>query len=297
MVERVDKLIRPSQWKAAYEQINAFERQLTDDGAVVVKFFLHIDQRTQAKRFKKIRRSPAEAWKVTEDDLRHHRKYDKFAQAIDEMLQRTDAPAAKWHIVPATDLHHAVIQTYRVVIAAWQKALRAAAAAKRAAAGAHAAGTASFVPVKTNVLDGADLSLRLDRPEYEQQLAQAHRRLRELEHLCYAHRVGVVVTFEGCDAAGKGGCIRRLTSRLDPRGFEVVPIGAPNDEERTHQYLWRFWRRMPKAGHITIFDRTWYGRVLVERVEGFAPAARWQRAYDEINQFEDAPGRTSGRCW
>jgi polyphosphate kinase 2 (PPK2 family) len=99
-------------------------------------------------------------------------------------------------------------------------------------------------------------------------------------------RIPVVIAYEGWDAAGKGGNIRRLTEHLDPRGYEVVPIAAPNDIELAHHYLWRFWREVPKAGHITIFDRTWYGRVLVERVEGFCTVTDWRRAYREINEME-----------
>jgi polyphosphate kinase 2 (PPK2 family) len=107
-----------------------------------------------------------------------------------------------------------------------------------------------------------------------------------LEHEIYVRRVPVVIAYEGWDAAGKGGNIRRLTQNLDPRGYEVVPVAAPNDIEKAHHYLWRFWLQMPKAGHITIFDRSWYGRVLVERVEGFCTEAQWRRAYREINGME-----------
>jgi polyphosphate kinase 2 (PPK2 family) len=131
-----------------------------------------------------------------------------------------------------------------------------------------------------------NLSLSLTPEEYATRLKKAQATLRELEYEIYLRRVPVVIAYEGWDAAGKGGNIRRLTQNLDPRGYEVVPIAAPNDVEKAHHYLWRFWARMPKAGHITIFDRTWYGRVLVERVEGFCTEAQWRRAYREINGME-----------
>ena len=122
--------------------------------------------------------------------------------------------------------------------------------------------------------------------EYATRLKKAQAMLPELEHEIYLRRVPVVIAYEGWDAAGKGGNIRRLTQNLDPRGYEVVPVAAPNDVEKAHHYLWRFWAQMPKAGHIAIFDRSWYGRVLVERVEGFCTEAEWRRAYREINGME-----------
>jgi polyphosphate kinase 2 (PPK2 family) len=140
--------------------------------------------------------------------------------------------------------------------------------------------------LKTTALDHVDLSLSLTAEEYDGRLKKAQTKLRELEHQIYRRRVPVIIAYEGWDAAGKGGNIRRLTQNLDPRGYEVVPIAAPNDLEKAHHYLWRFWAQLPKAGHIAIFDRTWYGRVLVERVEGFCTEAQWRRAYREINAME-----------
>ena len=136
------------------------------------------------------------------------------------------------------------------------------------------------------VLDRIDLSCSLDRDAYLAELAELQRRLYRLEHKMYVARIPMVIAYEGWDAAGKGGNIRRLTGGMDPRGYEVIPIAAPTQEELAHHYLWRFWRNVPKAGHIAIFDRTWYGRVLVERVEGFSSEEQWKRAYQEINEFE-----------
>jgi polyphosphate kinase 2 (PPK2 family) len=138
-----------------------------------------------------------------------------------------------------------------------------------------------------SVLDRFDLTKALSREEYETKLGKRQGELRDLEYQIYRRRIPVVIAFEGWDAAGKGGNIRRLTQKLDPRGYEVVPVSAPSDTEKAHHYLWRFWTHMPKGGHITIFDRTWYGRVLVERVEGFCTPEDWQRAYHEINEMEE----------
>jgi polyphosphate kinase 2 (PPK2 family) len=140
--------------------------------------------------------------------------------------------------------------------------------------------------LNTSVLDQLNLSLTLEREEYRERQGINQKNLRDFEYQIYVHRIPVVIVYEGCDAAGKGGNIKRLTMNLDPRGYEVVPIAAPNDEEKAHHYLWRFWKKMPKAGHITIFDRSWYGRILVERVEGFCSESDWKRAYREINEME-----------
>ncbi|MBM4035346.1 MAG: phosphate--AMP phosphotransferase, partial [Planctomycetes bacterium] len=152
---------------------------------------------------------------------------------------------------------------------------------------AHAApATPAPEALKASILDGVDMSPELDAAAYRKRLKAGQERVRELEYGIYRRRVPVVIVFEGWDAAGKGGNIKRLTQNLDPRGYTVIPISAPNDAEKAHHYLWRFWTQMPKAGHIAIFDRSWYGRLMVERVEGFCSEAEWKRAYREINDME-----------
>lgn len=136
------------------------------------------------------------------------------------------------------------------------------------------------------MLKDLDLTLRLKRDVYERELETLQNMLHLLGYRVYTKKVPVVIVFEGWDAAGKGGAIKRLTERLDPRGYVVWPIAAPTGDDKERHYLYRFWRRLPEQGQIALFDRSWYGRVLVERVEGFCPEAAWQRAYGEINQFE-----------
>jgi len=136
------------------------------------------------------------------------------------------------------------------------------------------------------MLEKLDMTKKLNKTEYSEQIKSAQSRLRKLEYKMYKKKLPVLCVFEGWDAAGKGGAIKRLTEMLDPRGFTVSSYAAPLGEDRSHQYLWRFWRNLPRTGHLAIFDRSYYGRVLVERVEGFANEAEWQRAYQEINEFE-----------
>ena len=306
LVERVERLTPAKEWRRAFEDILQFERQLADDGAVIVKFWMHIDRKEQRRRFRKIEKDPALAWKVGKAEWRQNKKHGAWLLAVEEMLSRTSTAHAPWTIVEATDRRFAWVKVGETLIAAFERALRIRAAGEGAggepAVAAPAAQEASpadgpdpeaeadvargKATTRSTILSRVDLSLAMERQEYSEELKQLQSRVFTLEHEIYIHRIPVVVGYEGWDAAGKGGNIRRLTRGLDPRGYEVIPIAAPTEEEKSHHYLWRFWRQIPKAGHITIFDRTWYGRVLVERVEGFCSADEWRRAYREINEFE-----------
>jgi len=287
LVERVEKLIKPEQWRSAYNEIAQFERMLTDDGMVIVKFWLHISEKEQKKRFKEIAKSKYDSWRVTKEDWEHHKQYDEYAQAAEEMFERTNTAYAPWTIVEATDKRYRLIKIFKTLADAMQTALNAkagpAAPAKRVA---RASVSVQALKEMETVLDKVDLTKALKRKEYEEQLKEYQFRLRQLEFRCYEERRPVIIGYEGWDAAGKGGNIRRVTEALDPRGYSVIPIAAPKGDDATHHYLWRFWRQIPKAGHLAIFDRTWYGRVLVERIEGFCSEAEWRRAYQEINEFE-----------
>jgi len=270
----------------AFEDIRAFERQLTDDGVVIVKCFLHISKKEQKRRFDALRASAATAWRVTEDDLRQHKQYAEYLAAAEDMLIETDADYAPWTVVEAHDRRFATLKIFATVIDALQRGVAIAKERSQPVSRPLGEGVPLVSAFKTTALDHVNLSLSLTPEEYATRLKKAQATLRELEHEIYLRRVPVVIAYEGWDAAGKGGNIRRLTQNLDPRGYEVVPIAAPNDVEKAHHYLWRFWTQMPKAGHIAIFDRTWYGRVLVERVEGFCTETEWRRAYREINGME-----------
>ena len=281
VTDRVTGLVKGKQLRQAFEDIRSFERQLTDDGVAIVKCFLHISKNEQKRRFKALRASGTTSWRVTNDDLKQHERYAEYLAAVEDMLVETDTDYAPWTIVEAHDRRFATLKIFATVIDALERRIPAV---ERNAETLPAPPSPS--PFKTTVLDHVNLSLSLTPEEYATRLKKAQATLRELEYEIYLRRVPVVIAYEGWDAAGKGGNIRRLTQNLDPRGYEVVPIAAPNDVEKAHHYLWRFWARMPKAGHITIFDRTWYGRVLVERVEGFCTEAQWRRAYREINGME-----------
>jgi len=262
------------------ERTRIFERQLTDDGAVIVKYWLHVSKEEQAKRFKKLEKDPATAWRVTEADWRIHRRYDKYSNLVEHMLQQTSTAYAPCTIVPAHEQRFATVQVAETLAVAIENAIEHKKAAPPPAP------KAERPPRRVGPLDRVNLDLKMDPARYERELSKLQENLRRLEHLIYTPRIPVVIVYEGWDASGKGGNIKRFISGLDHRGVEVVPVAAPEGEERVHHYLWRFWRCIPKGGHITVFDRSWYGRVMVERVEGFAKPAAWQRAYQEINEFD-----------
>lgn len=280
IVEKMDPLMEKLPVEKTYDEVNSFERQLSDDGHIIIKFFLHISRREQKKRFKKLEKNPMTAWRVTDYDWKKHKQYDTYHETIDEMLSRTDSDHAPWHVIPSENWRFAGMAVFETIIHEVGRQLKKREEAQKAPA-------MQLPPVSKSMLDTADLSKALTRDEYDRQRKIYQQRLWELEHEVYLRRLSVVMVYEGWDAAGKGGNIKRLVRRMDPRGYEVIPIAAPNDVELAHHYLWRFWTKIPKAGHFAIFDRSWYGRVLVERIEGFAKENEWKRAYQEINEMEE----------
>jgi polyphosphate:AMP phosphotransferase len=285
--DRVAKLVSGAEARAAREEIVQFERMLARDGMVFVKLWLHISEKEQRRRLKELEESEFERWRLEGDAEDQRKKYDKYLDAAEEMLADTSTTEAPWTVIEATDREYRLLKTFKTVGDALQRALAARAARPAAAARPPRASiTVAALRDQPGLLDRVDLTQRLDEETYERELPKWQTRLRELQLRCHRAGLAVVVVYEGWDAAGKGGNIRRVTERLDPRGYTVVPVAKPEGDEATHHYLWRFWRRLPRAGFLTIFDRSWYGRVLVERVEGFAADEEWERGYQEIREFE-----------
>ncbi len=297
LIDRFDKRTKKSELSSAYDSICSFEQQLTDDGMVIIKIFLAIDQEEQKKRFDKLLSSKETEWRVSEGDLERNREFEKYEKINEEMLKRTDTDYAPWHIVEAMDRKFATAKIYSIVI---QKLSRQIELVRRRneekrimkeAAMANEIKSAEEQPkpdkiLTESILAKADLSLSYTKEEYKKKLKKLQKRISVLHGELYRRRIPVVLGFEGWDAGGKGGAIKRLTEKMDPRGYVVHPTASPNDIEKAHHYLWRFWTAMPKAGHIAIFDRTWYGRVMVERIEGFCTEQEWHRAYKEMNDME-----------
>lgn len=285
---RVDGDVPESTWRQAYDEINAFERQLTADGAVILKFWLHIDKKEQKRRFEKLLADPDFAWRVGPDERKRRKQWSEYYEAVEGMLERTSTGNAPWTVVEANCGRFALVKVMETILDGMAQAIAHAErkAAEKAVVVAPPEGDTAAPVARSNPLDHVDLTHTLAREDYSEELDKQQARILRLEHQIFVARTPVVIVYQGWDAAGKGGNIRRLTSGLDPRGYEVVPIGAPSAEERAHHWLRRFWIRVPKGGHITIFDRSWYERVMVERVEGFCTEDEWRRAFQEINEFE-----------
>ena len=275
-----------SEFDRALQRIAFFERMLVQDGTLIIKLWFHLSKTALHDRLTSLGKHPETHWRVLPTDWAHRKLYDRFIKVSERALRETDLEHAPWHVVDAADSRHRDLAAARVILEAMQQrlAVRARSALVRTAPRPRVRITLNG---NKTVLDRVNLNQTLSPERYETKLLICQARLAELAWAAYEKKVSSVLVFEGWDAAGKGSCIRRVTAAMDPRLFRVVPIGAPTDEERFYHYLWRFWRHLPVDGRVTIFDRSWYGRVLVERVEGYARPEEWMRAYRELNDFEE----------
>jgi len=270
---------------AEIAEILRFERMLADEGTLVLKFWLHLTREQQRTRLRTLEKDPKTRWRVTGLDWKYSRLYDRFVRVAEHYSRRTSTPEAPWMVVSGADAHYRNLTVGRTLLAALRERLDAkppSPAVRRSTAPLSSADS-------VNVLRALDLGRKLSERDYRRQLEKWQERLALLSrHSKFRNATSVVAVFEGSDAAGKGGVIRRVTGALDARLYANVPVAAPTDEERAQPYLWRFWRQLPRHGCFVLFDRSWYRRVLVERVEGFCAEKDWMRAYAEINDFEQA---------
>lgn len=274
----------PYQTSMIYSDINNFEAQLAADGHVIIKLFLHVSKKQIEKRLKQYEQKNVDLQLFDELDAGECKKYQEWLHMYEDMLRQTNTAIAPWYVIEAEDVLYAKLKAFDTII----RVLKDALSGNRAMPAPNVAKQIpDYVLTKgDDILKNLDLTISLSKSDYKDELKKYQDKLQSLQFELIAKRIPMIILFEGSDAAGKGGAIKRLTQPLDPRGYYVTPISAPKGEERTHHYLWRFWRAMPAKGQIAVFDRTWYGRVLVERVEGFATDKEWQRAYGEINDLE-----------
>ena len=277
IIRRVYGEIKSRLFEAELERIIAFEKMLSTDGVVIVKFWLHLgrkEQRHALERLEKMNRATPTDWK-------HFRLFKKFKSVSEQAVRTTNSRMAPWHVIEATDRRYREFTVGTILLKTLKENLKSKAAAKSAPP------QKSAVKPADSILDHVDLKQKLTEKKYCKSLVTLQAKLGKLAWAARKKKRSLVMVFEGWDAAGKGSAIRRVTGAMDPRLYRVVGVAAPTDEERARHYLWRFWRHLPRAGRMTIFDRSWYGRVLVERVEGFAKPQEWGRAYQEINEFEE----------
>lgn len=286
IVRRVLGESRKVELEQAISTIEHFERMLTDEGVLLLKFWFHLSKKAQRKKLEELSRNKRTRWRVTPQDWENAARYDDFRAVCDRVLRETSTGNAPWIIVDGTDSRYRSMAVGKTLLDALERRLAAP-------PGSHERSQAKPAPLSVrddkgvNVLRALDMSKRMTKEEYDDKLERLQGRLNQLSRDRRFAEKSLVCVFEGPDAAGKGGAIRRVTRSLDARHYRVIPVAAPTEEERAQPYLWRFWRHIPRRGHTVIFDRSWYGRVLVERVEGFCREEDWRRAYAEINDFEE----------
>lgn len=283
ILERVLGTLGAGGFAGRIDEILRLERMLAAEGVLLIKYWFHLSKAQQKKRIKALEKDKGTSWKVSRYDRTLFEHYDDFIEVCEPFLRETSTGDAPWTVVPAADDRYRALFVGRHLLGT----LRARLDAPKPTPAATPAVAAPAPPDKVNVIRALTLKQELSREDYETALMEAQGRLaRATRHKRYG-KISVIAVFEGNDAAGKGGAIRRLGAALDPRAYRIVPVAAPSEEERAQPYLWRFWRHVPRPGRLVVFDRSWYGRVLVERVEGFAAEHDWRRAYAEINDFEE----------
>ena len=286
ILERVMGREKRTEFELRLEAIRHFERMLVSEGALILKLWFHLSKKAQKKRLKALSAHKKTAWRVTREDWKHFERYDAFVDVCEDALRETSTGEAPWEVIEGSDHEYRSLTAGRLL----EDALGARLKGKRPVISPPAPPPAP--PIDGRSLIGSlDYDRQLERRKYAKRLAKQQARLALLTRSKAMRERSLVVVFEGMDAAGKGSTIRRITQALDARHYRVIPVAAPSDEERAQPYLWRFWRQVPMHGRAVIFDRSWYGRVLVERVEGFCSEFDWMRAYPEINDFEEELAR------
>jgi polyphosphate:AMP phosphotransferase len=264
------------------ERIRHFERMLVAEGVLLIKLWFHLSKKAQSRRLRQLSAHKSTAWRVGDGEWKHHKRYGEFITACEEALRETATGEAPWDVIDGSDAEYRALTTGRLLA----DRIAARLAGKRVKLSPPPPPPEPPIDGKT-LLAALDYSHHLGHKAYKHKLEKLQADIAQLTRSKAMRERSLVLAFEGMDAAGKGSTIRRITTALDARYYRVIPIAAPTEEERAQPYLWRFWRHVPGHGHVTIFDRSWYGRVLVERVEGYAAEPDWMRAYSEINEFED----------
>lgn len=276
-----DIKIKKEQLERDIKDISSIEKQLFDDNMIIIKFFLHQKEKTQEERIKILSKDENRSFFITEADLNQNKDYVDYLNHFDNILQMSNFDYSPWHIIPTEDLKSASKYALGIAIDLIQKGIDIYHSRKTQGGG----NKRNFIS-QDKVIENLDMTQYIEEEIYDKQLERLQEEAQEIAYRLYTKRIPCVIAFEGMDAAGKGGAIQRLTRLIDPRGLQVIPVSAPDETEKRYHYLWRFYRDFPSRGNITIFDRSWYGRVLVERIQGFATTYEWDRAYEEINQME-----------
>jgi polyphosphate:AMP phosphotransferase len=282
VLQRVMGKDKRAEFERRLERIRHFERMLVAEGTLLIKLWFHLSKKAAKKRMKQLASRPETAWRVTAENRRNFARFDKFIDVCEDAVRGTSVGEAPWIVIEGSDHEYRSLTAGRLL----EDALRARLEGKKPDIAPPAPPPPPPIDGRT-LLGSYDYTRTLSRKDYDTKLARLQRDLGLLTRSKKMRERSLVMVFEGMDAAGKGSTIRRMTQALDARFYRVIPVAAPTEEERAQPYLWRFWRHIPGHGRAVLFDRSWYGRVLVERVEKFCAEFDWMRAYGEINQFEE----------
>jgi len=285
IIHRVYGETHTEELDADLKRINFLEQMLVEDGAVILKLWFHLSKKAQFQRLHDLENNPHTHWRVLPTDWKHHKHYEKFAKVSERTLRLTDTERAPWNIIEATDARYRDLTAGHLLANTLESVIEG-----RALKRSRKPNLPKVKPTTNGVatiLDKVELEQQISDNKYRKRLAKQQSEWNRLVWEASEKKISNVIVFEGWDASGKGSSIRRVTEATDSRLYKIIPVAAPTDEEQAHHYLWRFWRNLPRDGRVTIFDRSWYGRILVERVEGFAEPQEWLRAYQEINDFEE----------
>ncbi len=281
IVERTFGEMKSSEFDELLDKAVFFETMLRREGVTLVKFWLHVKEKTLVKSMKKLEKDPLQSWRVTKNDWKFIKRYKKFREVSEEALGRTNTKDAPWHIVEAEDDRYRNTTVARTLIAELKRGFSEKEKAEKPPLKPRV-----FKPPQSNIFRTLDYTRKLDEKKYDKELPEAQAEFHRLINRMQSKDRSLILVFEGADAAGKGGAIRRVTQALNAKDYRVMSVAAPTDEEKARPYLWRFWRNLPRRDKVTVYDRSWYGRVLVEKIEGFCTDDEWMRAYSEINEFE-----------
>ncbi|HNG46586.1 MAG TPA: polyphosphate:AMP phosphotransferase, partial [Agitococcus sp.] len=282
IIERVSGDIKASKLHHQIDEIVRFEKMLAHEGILLLKFWFHLSKDKQKQRLEQLEKDPKTRWRVTEQDWQHFKQYDKFKEVSESVLRETSTAEAPWIVVEGEDANYRSLTVGKLILQEIKQRL-----AQQPKVMTQSDAAPLLPPIDNlQLLDTLDLDKSYSKKDYQEDLEKWQGKLNLLSRHPKFKEHSVIAVFEGNDAAGKGGSIRRITAALDARQYTIIPIAAPSEDERVQPYLWRFWRHIPRKGRFSIFDRSWYGRVLVERVEGYCQEHEWLRAYSEINDFE-----------
>ena len=280
IVDYVNKKIDTAEFEKQLQGINKLEHMLTKDKALIVKFWFHLSEKAQEKRISKEYKNKIHV-PIIKDFAK---KYNEYCDAAEHAIRLTDRGDNPWHIVEASDVRYRNITAGKILHNSMLVRLKGTSTIQNQESEANCH---DINPDGLTILDTINLNSSITNKDYSKQLKKLKSRLYDLVWEAKFQNRSSIVVFEGWDASGKGGNIRRMTACMDARLYKTISVSSPSDEEKAHHYLWRFWRHIPRPGYVTIYDRSWYGRVLVERVEGLASEDEWSRAYHEINGFEE----------